>query len=169
MSEWLNGTSCGLPNLLWVAAIVFVVIYVIVISRPKCHRDGLEVPKHHKRPHHKPSLRTSVSSVSNINVAWEYSTNPDIWVAPAYYLSFTGDPTLKYTVTLSSPSGTVLWSGPADYEQNNWYQTNFGAYYAPPDSSCVVPFQQLGVTITSAAGPVTQTVPVQNVMSGVCY
>lgn len=155
MGDWLNGSSCGLPNFLWLAAIVFVVVFVVIISRPKCHRDGLEMehrPRHH-RHHRRSSLRAEASTVSNIQVAL-WAITPDF---PTYYsVTWTGDPSLTYTCTIETTSGKVLWSGQAA----PWGSTGFSAIYTLQASDSIMTY--LVITIVSSAGDsTTQTVPVR--------
>lgn len=157
MGDWLNGSSCGLPNFLWLAAIVFVVVFVVIISRPKCHRDGLEMehrPRHH-RHHRRSSLRAEASTVSNVTATWIPSPNPD-FMESFYAVRWTGDTSLTYTCTIATTSGKILWSGPA----GPWGATQFEVGYAPQVAGPTL--SQLVVTIVSSAGDsTTQTVPVR--------
>ncbi len=43
MGDWVNNSSCGLPNMFWLLAIAAVIIVLIyVVMKNNRHRDGLQ-------------------------------------------------------------------------------------------------------------------------------
>lgn len=160
MGDYTSGTSYGVPNMVWLAAAVLIIIFAIITyRRSMCHHEGLEVIHHHRRkrmiPRQTPS---SASSVSDLTVLYGDKN---------YYVTWIGTQSLTYTYTLRDPAtGTILGSGTTTAPMTEFTSGSI----IPPSQYISSVLTNASVTVASSPqDTTTQTVSVvQNACGQIC-